>query len=752
MKLLDSKKILRTALAAAALWSAGLTARADYSSEVLALQPLTYWRFNETNTFSFAATNLGTESTNSGLYSDPTYMQGQPGALAGSSDTSARFDGVMSKIDVPFDAALNPASFTVECWANVQGMAGNYRSPVTSRESTAGVLAGYVFYAGAGNTWEFWTGNGTGWNSLVTTAADGGSVVMGAWTHLVGTYDATNMTMSFYINGALVLQETNITYAPVGTVGSQQPLRVGAGATEGPGAYWFDGGVDEVAVYPTVLTPAQVAANYATGTTNGGAYAAQVLALQPTLYLRLDDKSANPPALNLGSLGAAANGRYLEGLEPSATDLTSPSFPGFASSNLGLVFNGTGQAVAFDYTNIPVPWTFTCWVNRQDAPGASAVLMYSSASGLKLEQYDNTLDVGFTAYGVADYTFNYSAPDGTWTQLTYVGTQDGTTLYVNGSPTDTNAGSISLPMTSLGVVNGDLLSGTVDEVATFNQALLDGQIMTLYLAAIGSNAPPALDNNVPILAPAGTVYATLPFSLSIDVYGLPPLSYEWLKGDAVVGTNAIYTVAAASDGSAGNYSVIVSNAYGVVTSAVLNVVVNPEVPAGIAQSPAPRSVYPAGTADFTVITSGTAPISYQWMKGGNDIPGATNQTLVITNAGPSDAASYSVGVSNTAGSAVSASAALTILIPTPGTYAQHIVTNGPLAYWRLNESSGTVAFDYAGSDDGTNSAAVTLGIPGPTLAYNKFSSILIINYLDQLHYRDNQLIHCTNYVLTVRDQ
>ena len=33
---------------------------------------------------------------------------------------------------------------------------------------------------------------------------------MGAWTHLVGTYDATNMTMSFYINGALVLQETNI--------------------------------------------------------------------------------------------------------------------------------------------------------------------------------------------------------------------------------------------------------------------------------------------------------------------------------------------------------------------------------------------------------------------------------------------------------------------------------------------------------------------------------------------------------------
>ena len=703
----------RTAVAAAVLWGAGLTARADYPSEVLALQPLTYWRFSETGTFSFAATNLGTLGTvDNGVYNDPTYSKGQPGALIGSSDTAARFDGATSKIDVPFDAALNPASFTVECWAKVQGGAGSYRSPVTSRESVTGVSAGYIFYAGAGNTWEFWTGSGTGWNAL-TTAATNGGVAIGAWTHLVGTYDAPSLTMSFYINGALVMQRTNTTVAPVGTVGSQRPLRVGSGATEGPGSFWFNGSVDEVAVYPSVLTPEQVVANYAVGTTNGAAYAAQVLALQPGLYLRLDDTSPNPAALNLGSLGAAANGRYLAGAQPSATDLISPAFPGLGAANPGLVFDGTGQAMAIGNANVPVPWTMSCWVNRQDAPGASAVLMYSPSSGIKLEQWGTAnRNVGFTAYGVADYTFdNYSAPVGTWAHLSFVCSPSETLLYANGELVDTNAATITLPMTSLASPSGDLLAGTVDEVATFNRALLQGQVKTLYLTAIGDQNPPGLVSDVPIASPAGTLYATLPFSLNIDVYGAGPLSYQWRKDGAVVGTDATFTVAAASTANNGNYDVIVTNAHGSVTSAVLNLVINPAVPASIAQQPVPRQVYPTGTAAFTVTATGTVPFTYQWKKGGANIFGATNQTLVITNAGPGDVATYSVGVTNVAGGSVSAGAALALRTPTPGTYEAAVVPSGPAAYWRLGESSGTTAFDYMGGHDAVYTN-VTLGAPG----------------------------------------
>jgi hypothetical protein len=712
MKPLDSTMFARTAVAAVVLWGAGLTARADYPSEVLALQPLTYWRFSETGPFNVTATNVGTlGAVDNGAYSDPTYSQGQPGALFGSSDTAARFDGTSSKIDVPFDAALNPASFTVECWAKVQGGAGSYRSPVTSRENANGVIAGYIFYAGSGNTWEFWTGNGAGWNALTTPATTGG-VVIGAWTHLVGTYDAPSLTMSFYINGALVMQSTNVTVVPVGTAGTPRPLRIGSGATESPGSFWFNGSVDEVAVYPSVLTAGQVAANYAVGTTNGAAYPAQVLALNPGLYLRLDDTSTNPAATNLGSLGTAANGRY-QSVQPSATDLDSPAFPGFGSANSGLVFDGNGQAMAIGYTNIPVPWTMSCWVNRQDAPGVSAVLMYSPSGGIKLEQYGSaTRNVGFTAYGIADYTFdNYSAPTGTWAQLSFVSSSSGTLLYANGELVDSNAATITLPMTSLASPSGDLLAGTVDEVATFNRALLQGQVKTLYLTAVGDQNPPAFANDVPIASPAGTLYATVPFSLSIDVYGAGPLGYQWRKDGTVVGTSATYVKAAASAADDGNYDVIVSNAFGSITSAVFTVSINPAIPASVVQPPVPRQVYPGGTAAFTVTADGTEPITYQWKKGGANIAGATNSTLIITNAGSGDAATYSVGVTNVAGGAVSAGAALTLRTPTAGTYESAIVASGPAAYWRLGESSGTTAFDFSGSHDAVYTN-VTLGVPG----------------------------------------
>ncbi len=711
MKPLYSSTLVRSALVATAIWGAGMAARADYPAEVLALKPLTYWRFDDTGTFSYTATNQGTTGAiDNGRYSDPAFMQGQPGALVGSTNTAARFNGSNSKIDVPFDAALNPASFSVECWAKVEGGAGNYRSPVTSRESANGVTAGYIIYAGAGNTWEFWTGNGSSWNAI-TTSATNGAVVTNVWTHLVGTYDANSQTMSFYINGALIMQRTNSVVAPVGTVGSPRPLRIGSGATEGTGNYWFNGDVDEVAVYPSVLTPDEVAANYATGTTNGSAYAAQVLALHPALYLRLDDTSSNPPAANLGTLGAAANGTYQNGLKPTDTDLVAPSFPGFGSSNPGVAFDGNGEAMAIGSTNIPVPWTMTCWVNRQDAPGGSAVLMYSPSGGIKLEQWQNTREAGFTAYGVADYTFNYSAPTGTWTHLAFVCTGDAVTLYANGEYADSISNTITLPMTSLASQTGDLLAGSVDEVATFNRALLQGQVKTLYLTAIGDQNPPDFVNNVPIASPAGTLYATLPFSLNIDVYGAGPLTYQWRKDGTVVGTNATYTVAAATSADSGNYDVVVANAHGTVTSAVLNVAIQPTIPASIAQQPIARQVYPGGTALFTVTAAGTAPISYQWEKGGANITGATSQTLTITNAGPGDVATYSVAVTNSAGGAVSSGADLTLRTPAAGSYEAAVVASGPAAYWQMGETSGTTAYDYMGGHDAVYTN-VTLGVPG----------------------------------------
>lgn len=56
---------------------------------------------------------------------------------------------------------------------------------------------------------------------------------------------------------------------------------------------------------------------------------------------------------------------------------------------------------------------------------------------------------------------------------------------------------------------------------------------------------------------------------------------------------------------------------------------------------------------FSVTSVGTPPFSYQWMKDGVNIPGATAGTYVITSAKAEDAGSYSCNVSNGKGSAPS---------------------------------------------------------------------------------------------------
>jgi predicted alpha-1,2-mannosidase len=58
----------------------------------------------------------------------------------------------------------------------------------------------------------------------------------------------------------------------------------------------------------------------------------------------------------------------------------------------------------------------------------------------------------------------------------------------------------------------------------------------------------------------------------------------------------------------------------------------------------------------------------------------------------------------------------TTLVTVPGSYAAAVVADKPLAYWPLNETNGTVAFDQVGGNNGTYVGGVTTGQPGVSLA------------------------------------
>jgi hypothetical protein len=184
----------------------------------------------------------------------------------------------------------------------------------------------------------------------------------------------------------------------------------------------------------------------------------------------------------------------------------------------------------------------------------------------------------------------------------------------------------------------------------------------IELAVVPAAAAPVL-----VSVPTSlTALAGANVSLAVGATGTPPLSFQWRKeGVSIPGATAT-TLALGNiqAGDAGNYSVLVSNAVGAVTSpnALLGLVASAVAPA-ITSSPLPQAVGPGGTAVFRVAAEGTAPLSFQWRRNGTILAGATGASLLLNNLQAADAGTYGVTVSNSAGASSATPATLSVLPP-----------------------------------------------------------------------------------------
>ncbi len=88
-------------------------------------------------------------------------------------------------------------------------------------------------------------------------------------------------------------------------------------------------------------------------------------------------------------------------------------------------------------------------------------------------------------------------------------------------------------------------------------------------------------------------------------------------------------------------------------------------PPAITTQPASVTVSPGGNASFSVVATGTDPITYQWLLNTNAVAGATSATLNLTGVTSAQAGTYTVTVSNAAGSVTSSGAILTVNTPAP---------------------------------------------------------------------------------------
>ncbi len=163
-----------------------------------------------------------------------------------------------------------------------------------------------------------------------------------------------------------------------------------------------------------------------------------------------------------------------------------------------------------------------------------------------------------------------------------------------------------------------------------------------------------------------SVHAGSSATFEVLASGTQPLTYQWQKNGVNIGGAASpsYTTppATASDNGS-SYRVTVTNVVGSVTSASATLTVTNAAPVIVTQ-PSSQTVNAGQAATFSVVATGTPPLSYQWQRNGLDISGATSTRYTTPPTAASDNGSaFRVTVSNSAGRVTSDVAALAVRAP-----------------------------------------------------------------------------------------
>jgi endonuclease/exonuclease/phosphatase family metal-dependent hydrolase len=198
----------------------------------------------------------------------------------------------------------------------------------------------------------------------------------------------------------------------------------------------------------------------------------------------------------------------------------------------------------------------------------------------------------------------------------------------------------------------------------------------------GTNAPATNAPSITTPPQSQTVATGSNAVFTAAAGGTAPLSYQWLfNGTNISGANTtMVTLTNVQFTNAGNYSILVTNLFGSVTSSIAALTVS-NFPPVILAPPQGQTANAGGSATFTVNAGGSLPLAYQWLFNGTNNLGLNTNAVTLNNVQTNDAGNYSVVITNAGGGSTSAVAVLTVNTGTPG-----IVTT--LAGWDVNALSG----------------------------------------------------------------
>ena len=676
-------------------------AASSYSSTVLADAPAAYWRLGET-----AGTTMSdaTSNANNGTYVGG-YTLGQPGALPGDSNTAVSFDGTTGEATVPSSSTLQMNTVAIELWVKKSAPTG-FGMYVTKNLGPGG---GWyeLMNAQDGQHLEFRVTGDTG-----ATFDSASALNVGAWYYVVATYDGT--TAKLFINGSLDSQ-LSVAVTPTQTT---DPLYLGRRSD----GYYNNAVLDEVAIYPTALSSAQVAthwqaAGYVPGAPTG------VAATIPNHTTNQAKVSWSAPTVT----GTSAITSYTVTPHVGST-LRTPvivtgSPPATTTTITGLSGGSPGTA-----------YTFTVTAANSSGSGPSSAPSGSvTVTGTSYPYAGTLLADGPAGYWRLGETSGTTATDVTGNTLngTYVGgTTLGQTAGLNGDPDK----AVSLNGTTgyISVASAPALQTNKVTIELWVKKLA----ATSYGMYVTKNLGPgggwfellnAQDGNHLEFRVTGDPGATLDSvsSLAVNTWYDVAVSYDGA-------TAALYINGALDNSLATNVTptqtsdpvLIGRRADGYYNNAVLDelaIYSKALTPAQILSHWSASGVPPGAPTGVTA-TAGTNQAAVSWTApaaGSSPITGYTvtphvgatsrmpktvgASTLSTTMTALSSGTQYSFSVVASSAAGTGASGTSSVVSPT-GTatypYASTVLADAPSAYWRLGEAAGPSATDI--TNNGSN--------------------------------------------------
>ena len=190
------------------------------------------------------------------------------------------------------------------------------------------------------------------------------------------------------------------------------------------------------------------------------------------------------------------------------------------------------------------------------------------------------------------------------------------------------------------------------------------------------------------------VIVTQPASLVVNAGGTASFiveatnasGYQWYKdGTPIPGaTGTSLSMTNVQTANAGSYKVVVSNSAGTSVTSNAAILTVAYIPPTITSQPVSVAAMQGQTVTFNVTATGSAPLIYQWMKNGVPIPSATTATLTLSDVQASDADTYTVMITNPAGSVTSNPVTLTLVFAPS-------ITSSPLSYTAYEKLTGVMA-------------------------------------------------------------